>query len=99
MKISALATSLLFAANAATTHAAETKQNIRKAQGDDMAEKLTEAIEVRLILRARSIILCILLHIVFHIIHIIYHIFTHINVIHLGLLIINIGKFRVWVMG
>jgi len=43
ISISALAT-LLFAANAATTHATETKQHVRKAQGD-VAEKLTEAIE------------------------------------------------------
>lgn len=45
MKISALAT-LLFAANAATTHAAETKQHVRKAEGE--AEKLAEAIEENL---------------------------------------------------
>ena len=71
MKISALAT-LLFAANAATTHAAETKQHVRKAEGE--AEKLAEAIEVRLMLRVRSIIVHLVLHIVFYIIHIIYHI-------------------------
>ena len=43
MKISALATLLI----AATAHAADTKQHVRKAQGDDIAEQLTEAIEVR----------------------------------------------------
>jgi hypothetical protein len=52
MKISALAT-LLFAANAA--HAAETKQHVRKAEGE--AEKLAEAIEVREDNCVRSVIL------------------------------------------
>jgi len=42
MKISALAATLLIAT---TAHAAETKQHVRKAEGE--ADKLAEAIEVR----------------------------------------------------
>ena len=60
MKISALAT-LLIAANAATTHAAETKQHVRKAEGE--AEKLTEAIEVREDIFVFDLLLCILCYI------------------------------------
>jgi len=42
MKISALAATLLIAT---TAHAAETKQHVRKAEGE--ADKLADAIEVR----------------------------------------------------
>lgn len=45
---------LIIAAAFATANGAETKQHVRKAQGD-VAEKLTEAIEVREDIRARSI--------------------------------------------
>ena len=63
MKISALATLLI----AATAHAAETKQHVRKAQGDDVAEKLTEAIEVREDNCVRSVIFYNNVHLVLYV--------------------------------
>lgn len=59
MKISALATLLI----AATAHAADTKQHVRKAEGE--AEKLTEAIEVRYITSCSIcyIMMCILCYV------------------------------------
>ena len=90
MKISALAT-LLFAANAATTHATETKQHVRKAQ-DDVAEKVREDIFVF------DLLLCILCYILCFISFIssIISLLTSMLYIYLGLLIINIGKLGYW---
>ena len=90
MKISALATTLLIAA---TAHAAETKQHVRRTQ--DGLEKLSEAIEVRYITSCSIcyIMMCILyrmLCVSYHSYHLSYLFYSHQWHIYLDLFIVRL---------